>query len=285
MEKVVELQSIQEQHRQLVMPMVQAFYESDAVDHPVEGKILEDSFSAVVKQDQVWGYLLRVAEDVVGYAYVTTLFSCEVGGLCLFIEEIYVLEPFQGKGYGKQALRALMEKFPKVKRVRLEVTPSNEGAKKLYASLGFDMLPYEQMVLDLTDGPQQCKRNYVEKVRELRAKKEIHHNCNQAVLLTFAEEMGMSEGELQSLGANFGMGMGCKYTCGAVTGGLLALGAMGFSKGDSKHLMDVFLEEFGSHQCDALLAQRAKGGATCDDLIVFVVETLAKMQEDKPNLD
>ena len=36
------------QDRDLVLPMVETFYQSDAVDHPVEREILERSFQAAV---------------------------------------------------------------------------------------------------------------------------------------------------------------------------------------------------------------------------------------------
>ena len=41
-----------------------------------------------------------------------------------------------------------MEENPQVKRFRLEVTRSNEGAVRLYEKLGFSFLEYDQMVLD-----------------------------------------------------------------------------------------------------------------------------------------
>ncbi len=45
------------------------------------------------------------------------------------------------------------------------------------------------------------------------------HNCCQAVLCAFAEELQMSENDLNRIGAAFGAGMGCmEATCGALCG-------------------------------------------------------------------
>ncbi len=153
MENKVNLIPIQKEHKEIVMTMVKAFYQSSAVDHPVEEDILEDSFLAVAEESEknIHGFLLEVEKEMVGYCYVTSLFSCEVGGLCIFLEEIYVLEGYQGRGFGKKVLEELIALYPKAKRFRLEVTPSNEGAKRLYERMGFEFLPYEQMVLEVKE--------------------------------------------------------------------------------------------------------------------------------------
>jgi ribosomal protein S18 acetylase RimI-like enzyme len=64
------------------------------------------------------------------------------------IEEIYLKESCRGKGFGRQFFRWLFQEYPQVKRFRLEVTKANAGAAKLYASLGFVPLEYNQMILD-----------------------------------------------------------------------------------------------------------------------------------------
>ncbi len=148
MKEELQLVNITREHQEVVMPMVQAFYQGPAVAHPVEERILRDSFLAVADpaNEAIWGYLLQYQGELAGYLYVTKMFSCEVGGTCLFIEEIYVRPGFQGKGLGKSALLWLEEEFPEVKRLRLEVSLENEGAKRLYQGLGYEFLPYQQMV-------------------------------------------------------------------------------------------------------------------------------------------
>lgn len=55
-------------------------------------------------------------------------------------------------------------------------------------------------------------------------------NCCQAVLMAFAEEMGLSEDMLKRLGVTFGSGMGgTEGDCGALVGAEMALGIMEYA--------------------------------------------------------
>ena len=133
-----------------VLPMVQTFYSSPAVEHSVPAAVLERSFAAAVdeKEASLRGFLLLEGESAVGYCYVTEFYSAEMGGRCLMIEELYFKDQCRGKGYGSQVFSWLMEQYPEHARLRLEVTGANEGAVRLYERLGFRFLEYKQMVLD-----------------------------------------------------------------------------------------------------------------------------------------
>ena len=57
-----------------------------------------------------------------------------------FIIRLMVDEKFQGKGYGRFGMEKLLEIFRADERIRvvgISYEPENEGARKLYASLGF----------------------------------------------------------------------------------------------------------------------------------------------------
>lgn len=54
-----------------------------------------------------------------------------------------------------------------------------------------------------------------------------NHNCAQSVLLAFTDELEMDPDIMRLLAAGLGGGMGrCQLTCGAITGGVMALGAI-----------------------------------------------------------
>ncbi len=143
------IEKMTEEMRPEVMPMVDAFYHSDAVSHEVEREKLEQTFADAVSADPILeGYVLKEDEHIVGFGYVTVYYACEVGGRCLMFEELYLKEEARGKGYGSRYFEAVMKARPEVKRFRLEVTKSNEGAVRLYQKLGFEFLDYDQMVLD-----------------------------------------------------------------------------------------------------------------------------------------
>ena len=138
------------QDRDIVLPMVDEFYHSDAVDHPVEPSVLERSFLAAADPEEplLRGVLIYDEGEVAGYLYVTQCYSAEVGGRCIFIEEIFVAQAFRGRGVGRAVLDWLEEQYPDARRFRLEVTQVNQGAVRLYQRMGYQYLRYDQMVLD-----------------------------------------------------------------------------------------------------------------------------------------
>ena len=57
-----------------------------------------------------------------------------------FIIRLMVDEKYQGKGYGRFGMEKMLESFRADERIRvvgISYEPENEGARKLYASLGF----------------------------------------------------------------------------------------------------------------------------------------------------
>lgn len=63
--------------------------------------------------------------------------------------------------------------------------------------------------------------DYVKKANEIFSQK---YHCSQAVLAAFASQLGITEKQALKLGGCFGAGMCKGEVCGAVTGGLMALG-------------------------------------------------------------
>ena len=115
--------------RDTVLPMVDAFYRSNAVDHPVPREIVERSFLAAAGNEPLLrGTLIFEEGRLAGYLYVTLCYSAEVGGTCVFIEEVYLLPEFRGRGLGRQVLEWIFTQYPDSRRFRLEVTQMNQGA-------------------------------------------------------------------------------------------------------------------------------------------------------------
>ena len=111
---------------------------------------------------------------------------------------------------------------------------------------------------------------HLEKARELRARTDVHFNCCQAVLVAFAEDIGLTEQQAFDLGANFGSGMRCGSVCGTLTGALMVLGMKGYLR--------RFREDHGDINCAALLKKSHDAGIPrkehCDGLVFQVVEML-----------
>ena len=136
--------------RDIVIPMVVDFYHSDAVDHVVPTEILERSFDAAADPGEplLRGILFYQDGKLAGYAYLTFCYSAEVGGRCVFIEEIFLKEEFRGLGLGREIMAWMESEYPTARRFRLEVTQVNQRAVRLYEGSGYQYLRYDQMVLD-----------------------------------------------------------------------------------------------------------------------------------------
>lgn len=59
------------------------------------------------------------------------------------------------------------------------------------------------------------------RAEEAVKKHQSGYNCAQAVACAFADKIGMDEQELFKLAEGFGLGMGSKQVCGAVSGMLM----------------------------------------------------------------
>jgi C_GCAxxG_C_C family probable redox protein len=119
---------------------------------------------------------------------------------------------------------------------------------------------------------------HLEKAEELRARTDVHFNCCQAVLVTFAQEMGLTEEQAYDLGANFGSGMRCGSVCGTLTAALMVLGMKGYDEVASSAFLRKFREDHGAVECAALLKKSHDAGIPrkehCDGLVFEVVQML-----------
>lgn len=123
----------------------------------------------------------------------------------------------------------------------------------------------------------------LEQSKSLRNDPNIHYNCAQAVFIPFAEEKGMSAEQAGAITANFGSGMRMGATCGAITGGLMALGLYGL--GDAKNAGEFvrrMKERHGGRtQCRDLLAEEVHSPEEkkphCDGMVYETVEIVEEM--------
>lgn len=128
--------------------------------------------------------------------------------------------------------------------------------------------------------------DYMEKVRKMRADKEVHYNCAQSVLLAFTQQAGLTDEQGYRLAAHFGSGMRHGSTCGAVTGALMALGLMGYDEKAAAAILRQMRESHGALDCATLLKTAHEAGIPrkehCDGLVFEMVQAVAKiLEEDK----
>lgn len=126
---------------------------------------------------------------------------------------------------------------------------------------------------------------HIEKAMELRNEVPMCNNCAQTIMRVYADELGIDENAAAALGSNFGGGMKCGSTCGAITAGLMVLGAKGI---ESPKVLNEFRKRIadnhgGMTDCaDLLRANAAKGGEKkphCDGMIKEAIEIMDELVE------
>lgn len=144
-----------QQDKNAFVRLVGQFYSLPAVAHAIPPQHAVDTFETILSgSPYAKGYLFEQDGKTAGYALLALTWSNEAGGLCVWIEELFIKEEFRGQGIGGEFFAWLLKEFSNARRFRLEATEENEGAVRLYRRLGYEFLEYRQMVFDRPDG---CK--------------------------------------------------------------------------------------------------------------------------------
>lgn len=145
----MEIRVLQPEDFQQVLDMMRVFYASDALLVHPEDSVLERTLrDSMAGGPYVTGYGFEVDGDLAGYGMVSRSYSTETGGICLWIEDIYILPQHRGQGIGTAFLQ-FVEGLGGAVRLRLEAEPENERAMHVYRKAGFRELGYTQLIKEL----------------------------------------------------------------------------------------------------------------------------------------
>lgn len=128
---------------------------------------------------------------------------------------------------------------------------------------------------------------YIEQAIALFHNKERYFNCAQAVFIPFAEKKGWDLENAAAVAGNFGAGMKMGSVCGAITGGLMALGLYGVTEQDT--VSSYYRTIRGAHNnmvnCKDLLAESTRNGtpraAHCDEMVRDAVQAVYDILTEK----
>ena len=133
------------QDRQPVLAMMRTFYASPAVWTNGSEEIFQADVDHCLSDcPYLEGYIFEDRGQILGYAMVAKSFSTEFGKPCMWIEDIYLQEPYRNRGIGSQFLLWIRQAYPDA-LLRLEVEHDNHRAIHVYQKCGFDVLPYMEM--------------------------------------------------------------------------------------------------------------------------------------------
>jgi len=103
------------------------------------------------------------------------------------------------------------------------------------------------------------------------------YNCAESILKSFNDEHEVKIPV--AIGTPFGGGMAVGATCGAITGAMMAVGAVSGretettpnnSRSYARDLMNRVKEKYGTYECLALKKQ----GVSCDEIIAYMEQQL-----------
>ena len=136
---------MQAKDKACVLEMMRVFYASPAVLSNGSEEIFQRDIDACIGDSPyAEGYIVEDNGEIQGYAMIAKSYSTEFGRPCIWIEDLYVKEPYRGLGIGSQVLQFIAEKFPDC-IFRLEVEEENARAIAVYEKSGFTQLPYMEM--------------------------------------------------------------------------------------------------------------------------------------------
>jgi len=141
---------ITKEDKTVFMAMAKAFYSSKAVAHDIDVKIIETTFNTAINEPHlIRAFIIEDDGTPVGFALTSFYYATEVGGIVVLLEDLYLDETCRGKGLGSKFIEFMEKEYPAAKRFRLEVAEENTRAIGLYKTLGYEVLPYVQMVKNM----------------------------------------------------------------------------------------------------------------------------------------
>ncbi len=143
----INIRTIERRDKEHIQKMMRGFYDSPAVTYQVPDTVLsQDIEDCMGECPYIEGYVFEDEDKLAGYAMIAKSYSTEFGGLCIWIEDLYIEPDYRGMGIGTKFFQYIEEAYKgKAVRYRLEVAADNEKAIKVYERSGFERVGYVEM--------------------------------------------------------------------------------------------------------------------------------------------
>lgn len=129
-----------------IITMMEEFYSSDAVCTNGSFDIFKTDFQNCIGDNPyVEGYVFCLNSEILGYSMVTKGYSTEFGKLCIWLEDLYLKPEYRGKGIIPKFITYIKQKYIGCV-FKLEVENENAHAMHVYTKMGFEKLPYVEMI-------------------------------------------------------------------------------------------------------------------------------------------
>ena len=134
-----------------IFKMMRVFYDSPALIHHSSDKVLLKDIEDCLDENNpfIEGYIFREDDKDIGYAMVSRNYTTEYGGICIWVEDLYLEEGFRNSGRSLQFFSFLEKQYPEAVRYKLEVESDNERAIAAYKKNGYGISEYHLMTKEI----------------------------------------------------------------------------------------------------------------------------------------
>ncbi len=151
---MITIKKMEQKDTNEVFEMMRDFYDSPAILHDVSEEVLRRDINACTSDNPYMeGLVFRAHGGIAGYAMLAKSFSTEFGGICIWIEDLYMKPEYRGGGIGTQFFGYLEKTYQgQAVLLKLEVERGNTWAIEVYKKCGYRELPYMEMIKELPRG-------------------------------------------------------------------------------------------------------------------------------------
>lgn len=151
---MITIKKMEQRDTNEVFEMMREFYDSPAILHDVSEEVLMRDIDACTSDNPYMeGLVFRAHGGIAGYAMLAKSFSTEFGGICIWIEDLYMKPEYRGGGIGTQFFGYLEKTYQgQAVLLKLEVERGNTWAIEVYKKCGYRELPYMEMIKELPRG-------------------------------------------------------------------------------------------------------------------------------------
>lgn len=152
----IRIRNMERRDADTVFEMMRVFYDSPAVFHTSSDRVLrQDIEDCLGDLPLVEGYVFEQEGALVGYAMTALSYTTEYGGVCVWLEDLYLRPECRGAGLASRFFDYLTARHPEAVRFKLEVEQENARAIAAYKRNGYGISPYFEMTREMiADGEE-----------------------------------------------------------------------------------------------------------------------------------
>lgn len=135
----MDLRIARREDLEVLVPFVMAYHRFEEVE--MSERVVREGIAPLLGESdfgRIW--LIHHEGACAGYVALCLGYSLEFAGREAFIDELYLLEQYRGRGIGRAAIEEVVRQAAAlgVHAVHLEVAHGNDGAQQFYSAMGFE---------------------------------------------------------------------------------------------------------------------------------------------------